>query len=1013
MCYKIYILFLLLSLGLNAQQTPYEHLQEGEEAYHIFFDGDLAIESFKFAIKGYAATDSLERQVYAEYMLARSHAYLLNDFKTTEKGLKDFIDQYQSNQDSSIQRWYLRAMVSLGTSYGERNMLPEKEILLYEQALGKQLKLLGENHKDIANTYNEMHFHYKYQGNVEREVFYAKKSLSILEDLWKTPANQDDELKSALADGYTNYAAALGASSTFNKLEAYQKAVALSETIYPDNHPALAVMYANLASSYDETGDIALAAGIMEKAMAVAEKKLALTKPDYYAQFCVSYAKYQEKLGNNEQASLFYEQARSLIQQNLQETPLTISTFVIRESSHFLINQGDFEKATDQLKAALKWMPKNTIHAADLWNQLALAASEQGHFKMARSLLEKARKNVDAATKSSNSSLHTITFKSLAELSLKEKDYVAALNYASLAIHSELTHWENTDSLAPPTLSALFNDINLLKSIHSKAEALFHIGKQKGHKNELIASLEHIALLDNFALDLKKEAITAFAEQFLIEEMADVYRLGTEVALYANNTDLALKYAEKSRGGLLEEALTNRNNKQNNNELDSLWNIEMQLREKIVQLDHKEGEARAKSKEKSEVILALQALHQQNPHYTVLFKEQLANLDREEIQSQLKEGQVYIEYLFTKTHLLAFCLNKEQFFIKKIPSDKLEEKVLNLYKNISDPSSGDRWKAEAHHLYTEILAPVFIEFAQEPEQLIIIPDQYLHYLPFEVLLAKKEGRFLIENMPISYAYGFRFLNEKGSIKKAPKKLLSVAPLYTSPPDTTKILAELVRSGYFPLKGAQDEAKAISHLYNGDLLLGAGATKTAFLNQAKDYQILHLAMHALLNDDKPSHSSLIFAQEKGRYSLLYNYELYRQNFAADLVVLSACNTANGQYLDGEGLIGLSKGFAFAGIKSTLTSLWKVPDQETRLIMEGFYTALKGGRLKNEALRDAKLQYLSQIKQPQLRHPYYWSGFILMGDTSAVSAQNIFSFWLFGGLVILLFGLWWLIKRQNKG
>ena len=133
--------------------------------------------------------------------------------------------------------------------------------------------------------------------------------------------------------------------------------------------------------------------------------------------------------------------------------------------------------------------------------------------------------------------------------------------------------------------------------------------------------------------------------------------------------------------------------------------------------------------------------------------------------------------------------------------------------------------------------------------------------------------------------------------------------------------------------------------------------------------------------------------------LFISELYSLSLNADLAVLSACNTGVGNLKKGEGLINVSKAFTYAGVPSTITSLWKVPDKETSQIMVSFYEYLKSGEPKNKALQLAKLDYLNRVEDPFLKHPFYWAGFVISGDISPIKTETNYEWLIF--ILILLF------------
>ena len=173
------------------------------------------------------------------------------------------------------------------------------------------------------------------------------------------------------------------------------------------------------------------------------------------------------------------------------------------------------------------------------------------------------------------------------------------------------------------------------------------------------------------------------------------------------------------------------------------------------------------------------------------------------------------------------------------------------------------------------------------------------------------------------------------------------------------------------------------------------TKDNFLKSTTTYNFHHLAMHSMLEEDY-SKSSLVFTNQQK----VYFNELYQLNFPSKMVVLSACSTGLGVQESGEGIMSLSRALAYSGVKSSVYSLWQVPDKETSEIMISFYENLKKGQAKDEALANAKNTFIK--KNPMKNHPFYWAGFIVNGDTSPiVNASYNWIFYLSIGVLVLVF------------
>ena len=186
-----------------------------------------------------------------------------------------------------------------------------------------------------------------------------------------------------------------------------------------------------------------------------------------------------------------------------------------------------------------------------------------------------------------------------------------------------------------------------------------------------------------------------------------------------------------------------------------------------------------------------------------------------------------------------------------------------------------------------------------------------------------------------------------------------------------------------MTGDSEEVFKAQKLMRGDAVLDKKATKYAFESLVGDYRIVHLATHGKANDKIGDYCFLAFTEQKDsvQNELLYVRDIYNLRLNADLVVLSACETGIGELRRGEGVISLARAFAYAGAKSLVTTLWSVNDKSTLNIMEGFYRQLRKGAPKNQALWQAKLDYLAKSKS-EMAHPFFWAAFVPIGDINPI-------------------------------
>jgi CHAT domain-containing protein len=205
----------------------------------------------------------------------------------------------------------------------------------------------------------------------------------------------------------------------------------------------------------------------------------------------------------------------------------------------------------------------------------------------------------------------------------------------------------------------------------------------------------------------------------------------------------------------------------------------------------------------------------------------------------------------------------------------------------------------------------------------------------------------------------------------------------------------------PIPGVEEEIKGIKKALSAKTLAGSNATENHFKEIAGKYNILHFAMHTLVNNDKPMLSKLVFYQDKDTLEdgMLNTYELFGMNLNAGLAVLSACNTGTGRLMKGEGMMNLARGFIYAGVPGIVMTLWSVEDQSSAEIVQKFYEYLEDGMSKDEALRQAKLDLLNQ-GDPLRSHPYYWAAYVTIGDYSPMKFVKPLWATILFSLIILL-------------
>jgi CHAT domain-containing protein len=331
-----------------------------------------------------------------------------------------------------------------------------------------------------------------------------------------------------------------------------------------------------------------------------------------------------------------------------------------------------------------------------------------------------------------------------------------------------------------------------------------------------------------------------------------------------------------------------------------------------------------------------------------------------QVLDKLAKGDLLVQWMLTEKALFALTYFQGQVQLINLgPSGPVLESVERLAAALRDPKADFRESAST--LYAQLFAHLDLSAAK---RLVLIPGGELGYLPFEVL-TDANGQMLLQRFPISYAYSLPiFAFSTTASPSAPKNFLAAyAPSYGS--------------GTLPyLKNNLIETAAIGQSLSGHAYLGEKASKKAFVENFTNYKVHHLALHALQDDFNYENSALVFAGEEK----LHFHELYNYHIPAELMVLSACNTGVGSLAPGIGLMGLGRALTYAGVQASVYSLWSVPDKETAELMVYFYSNLKKGLTKDEALRQAKLEFLE--KNPFKNHPYFWAGFVMNGKVQPI-------------------------------
>jgi len=357
------------------------------------------------------------------------------------------------------------------------------------------------------------------------------------------------------------------------------------------------------------------------------------------------------------------------------------------------------------------------------------------------------------------------------------------------------------------------------------------------------------------------------------------------------------------------------------------------------------------------------------------------------------------------TLLLEYSLGEERSYLWVVgagglrsyvlaPEREIEALTRQVFAELSTVEAGAGPRNQAMETLSRILLQPAWSEAASRQRLAVVPDAALHLLPFSALLvpgadggsweAGGSLRPLLERQEVVYlpSAATLALQRKRLEQRAPAP--QWAAVFADPAFGPAEPAGGLLPQFEPLPSSRREAEAIAALAPAGQVwtaLGPEANRDAVLSgQLSAYRFIHFATHGIADARNPELSglvlSLVDAGGRPRDGFLGLADIYELDLAADLVVLSSCRTAIGREVRGEGLMGLTRGFLYAGVPRVVASLWPVQDRTTAELMSRFYRALWVDRLSPAAALRAAQRSLRG--EPRYRDPYSWAGFVLQGD-----------------------------------
>lgn len=900
----------------------------------------------------------------------------------------------------------------------------EEAILNFQQVIAILQKHNGKNSYKLVQPLNNLGIQYKNLGSFDKAIDAYKKAESLL--------------IGTFGDSYpilgiisTNIGNIYRLKGDYNKaLEYQQNAYRL---LFRDS-----VRYNdNFQSSKFNIAEIQLKLGQNKEAIRFALSNLKTTLPRFRPRLNDLIATAYKNEGNYELANKYYLLSIKSWQELYKEDNVELANEYLAYSN-FLISQKQFESAWGYSEKAkdlvLKFYGPKSSSYADVQKNFG----DYFFFK-----------NIEAQKMDD--------FRSQRKRNLKQ-----AMQYYQNAMVALVDSFETKDPMVDPPLKNIMSEIQLLDVFKKKALAMEKAGdiylsefdnknSQKYFEASLNSLSRSIELIHRLRIGFESEESKLFLagnqESTFHDAIKISYKLYklTQDEKYAH---LAFEFTEKGKSANLLASVRDVKAKEFGGIPDSLLKRIDYLKVNIANYTSKLFEENHLQKPDSQrvnlyasKIFKLNREHEQlikhfekayPEYYSFKYENKITGID--EIQNRLRSRDALVEFVVDqssdneKGELYRFVItrNTVDFSLENI-DETYERNVDFVYKFLTSSSylftkkkDFVHYSVAGYQLYEKLLKPV--SNLLKGKDLTIIPDGKLSYIPFDALLTQipdtsrmnfRDLDYLIRDHAINYSYSSTILyNFQDSAEKGSEDLIAFSPEYVEN-ESRKDKETAIDYLFSPLPAVAEEVKYISDYINTSTFDGQRAQEHIFKEKAQDFDVLHLAMHTIINDSLPMFSKLVFSnpiKNSADDGFLNTYEIYNMKLKARLAVLSACETGTGKMQKGEGVMSLARGFIFAGCPSIVMTLWQVEDKSGAGIMRNFYSYLAKGKRKDVALQMAKLKHL-EMSDPLTAHPHYWLGYVNIGNPEALYTSKDVYFIIFLFVVLLFVFIDWHFRRKK--
>lgn len=924
----------------------------------------------------------------------------------------------------------------------------EKELELLEKALQIQRQVFPKPNYQTANTYQALgNFYYELQKDYHKGFAYHQKALQIRQQCFEPNHLQ-------IASSYTALAIYYRVMNLLDQELTYlEKALQIQLKTLGTKHVETATNYYLLANRYRRNGELEQALNYCAYALHTfvqLKKEQSLE----VAAVRIEQARCYRALQQRQLEWIQLKKSQKIYERVLGRQHLQLSTLYLEQGRYYLARQ-QYDSTLFFFKKALTIQEQQlgAYHprVATTYDQLAtvyqLERNREEEYACLRRSLHIRKKGQGATT--NNRALNTLektlleydfrvlyqdklnidaqysSFMNLANFYKRSQEIDTALWYVQKALRAigPSLQTQAMNIYSNPSSDELVQNVIWLQALHEKGSLLQTRFEQKRDLKDLKFALETYKQAVNLIDRLRMNANSKSARQELNKRSAPIFEAGiaTFYTLFQESKQIqylqqAFQFAERSKSFNLLQALRHSQARGSSNIPNQLLEKEERLRRELAYYSNYKNRApqnnqrfnQAYFKAKRSYDSLITHLEQDYAtYYNLKYQNKITSLN--EALEQLPAGKsLLLEYYIGDRHWYVFKLSKEKQEFFQLPITQESEALvtslrlaLTNYEVILErpEQAYKRFTTASHQYYQEFVEPFIKDELQSLTALTVIPDGFLHYIPFEVLLHTaaeeqptmgnyKDLDFLLKVCPINYHYSATLMVKNAVLEHKNNNglCLGFAPNIIS------------QSATDSLPWTQYELQAIERMLHGEYYYGQAASKAQFKEKVQDFSIIHLATHGLVNIEEPMQSRLSFAMDErleAAERALFAYEIHNLTLQADLVVLSACETGYGKTIRGEGVLSLAQAFLYAGAPSVITTLWEVNDFTSAALVEAFYVNLSNGMPKPKALQEAKLTFLSKTDQIS-GHPCYWGSFISIGNPDPVKRGYPWWVWVLMGL-----------------